>query len=59
MIWSRERVVTALLQATAVVMWSSSEAGPFITCDHLLLNVQSKGGMLSHNLKDHDMKEGL
>lgn len=37
----------------------TSQASFFLTQSHLLLNVQGKGGMLSHNLKDSDMKKGL
>lgn len=54
-----ERGGTGLLQTRAVMVHSTLEASFFITHSHLLLNVQSRGGMLSHNLKDHDMKKGL
>lgn len=50
---------TALPQTRAVMVQPTLEASFFITHNHLLLNVQSRGGMLSHNLKDHDMKKGL
>lgn len=58
-VWSGERGGTALLQPAAEVVRSTLEASFFIRHSHLLLNVQSKGGMLSHNLKDRDMKKGL
>lgn len=54
-----ERGGTVRLQTRAVMVQSTSEASFFITHSRLLLNVQSKGGVLSHNLKDHDMKKGL
>lgn len=50
---------TALLQTRAVMVQSTLEASFSITHSHLLLNVQSRGGMCSHNLKDYDMKKGL
>lgn len=54
-----ERGGTALLQTRSVMVQSTLEASFFITHSHRLLNVESRGGMLSHNLKDHDMKKGL
>lgn len=54
-----ERGGTALLQTRAVMVQCTLEASFSITLSHLLLNVQSRGGMLSHNLKDSDMKKGL
>lgn len=54
-----ERGGTVRLQTRAVMVQSTSEASFFITHSRLLLNVQSKGDVLSHNLKDHDMKKGL
>lgn len=50
--------VVALGLVIAVLIFTS-EAGHPVLCGRLMLNGQSKGAMLSHNLKDSDTKKVL